>query len=264
MKISTIMACYNSAATIGTAIESFLAQDHADKELIVIDGASRDRTCEIVRSFDSPQITLVSEPDAGIYDAMNKGLARFTGDAFGFLNSDDRYHNATALSRIANGLLGADLVTGTLEFVRAHDGSAPVRVWNAEMYRPGAFRRGWSVPHPTTYARSDVFKRLGEFDSSLRSAGDYDWLLRAFEIEGFSHAIIPETIVDMKIGGESTAGLRALVQNSREYLRVRRNRLGTGPVDMAILRNALRKLQQLRWPRHFSQNTTTRARKHHI
>lgn len=246
MKISVIMASFNSEVTIATAIESFLAQDYPDRELLVIDGASRDGTCGIVQSYASPLITLYSEPDKGIYDAMNKGLARFTGAAFGFLNSDDRYRDPTVLSQLAAALGTADLVTGSLNFVRDHDGSPPLRVWPAELYQAGAFRRGWSLPHPTTYARRAVYDRVGPFDASFRSAGDYDWLLRALEVEGFRHGLVPATLIDMKMGGESTAGLRSFLQNTREYLLSRQRRLGTGAVDMAVIRNILRKLRQLK------------------
>lgn len=130
MKISVIMAAYNSQATIGRAIESFLVQTHPGKELIVIDGASKDNTCAIVENFNSPLICLRSERDKGIYDAMNKGLRRVSGDAFGCLNSDDCYARPDALALIADALKEADIVSGRLHFVRKHDGSAPVRRWH--------------------------------------------------------------------------------------------------------------------------------------
>lgn len=245
MKISVIMASFNSEATIGGSIESFLAQDYPDRELLVIDGASRDRTAEIAASYRSPLISVVSEPDKGIYDGMNKGLARMTGEAFGFLNSDDRYHAADVLSLVAEGLQNAPIVTGSLRFVRNHDGSPPVRIWRAERYVPGAFRRGWSLPHPTTYARREVRDAVGEFDISNRSAGDYDWLMRALEVSGFAHAVLDETLVDMMTGGESTRSLGAVFRNSMEMLRARQLRLGAGPVDIALFRNIIRKINQV-------------------
>ncbi|AHM03749.1 glycosyl transferase, family 2 [Roseibacterium elongatum DSM 19469] len=244
MKTSVVMAAYNSEATIGTAIESFLAQDHPDKELIVIDGASTDRTCEIVRGFDSPLIQLHSGPDKGIYDAMNKGLRRVSGEAFGCLNSDDRYHDAGVLGKLARALQGADLVSGRLHFVREH-GSAPVRVWQADRHRPGAYARGFTLPHPATYARRAVLERVGDFSTDFRSAGDYDWLMRALEVEGFSHSVIEDVIVDMRIGGESTGGAKAILKNSREMLEIRRRRLGSGVVDAALFLNLFIKFKQV-------------------
>lgn len=244
MKISVVMAAYNSQATIGTAIASFLEQDHPDKELIVIDGASSDATCEIVRGFASPFIRLQSGPDNGIYDAMNKGLRMITGDAFGCLNSDDRYHDPKVLCRIADALYNADLVSGRLHFVREH-GSPPVRVWQAQRHTHGVYARGFTLPHPTSYARRRVLDRVGEFCTAYSNAGDYDWLLRALEVEGFSHHVIQDVIVDMRIGGESTSGLKAIIKNSREMLEIRRHRLGSRALDKALFLNLFIKLKQV-------------------
>src|SRR5215813_5608175 len=108
MKISVVTASFNSEATIGFTIESFLKQKHPDKEMLVIDGASRDGTLKIVQSFASPEIQMLSEPDKGVYDAMNKGFRRFGGDAVGFLNSDDTFHDADVLSDVAAGFADAD------------------------------------------------------------------------------------------------------------------------------------------------------------
>lgn len=245
MKISVVMAAYNSQATIGHAIESFLIQDHPDKELLVIDGASRDKTRDIVGSFASPQIHLFSEPDNGIYDAMNKGLRRVTGDAFGCLNSDDCYASKNTLGIVAKALETSDVVSGRLNFVREHDGGAPVRIWQPQQYSPGAYARGFSLPHPTTYARRSVLERVGEFSTQYRSAGDYDWLLRALELEGFSHSVVDQVLVNMRLGGDSTSGLKAIWNNSRGLLQVRRDRLGSGFVDLAVFLNLAHKLRQL-------------------
>lgn len=245
MKISVIMAANNSQSTIRVAIESFLAQTHSDKELIVIDNASTDNTCAIVNEFNSPLISLYSERDNGIYDGMNKGLRRISGNAFGCLNSDDCYARPDALELIATALKDADIVSGHLHFVREHDGSPPVRIWCPELFRPGAFTRGFSLPHPSTYACHTVLERVGEFSTQFRSASDYDWLLRALEIEGFSHAIINEVLVNMRMGGESTAGLAAIWQNSCELLKVRQNRLGSGVFDTAVILNLFKKVKQL-------------------
>ena len=245
MKISVVMAAYNSQATIAKSIESFLEQDHPDKELLVIDGASKDRTRDIVENFGSPSIRLFSEPDKGIYDAMNKGLRRVDGDAFGCLNSDDCYARPDALSIIARALESTDLVSGRLNFVREHDDSPPVRVWQPKPHRKGAYAMGYSLPHPTTYARRQVLQRVGEFGTQYRSAGDYDWILRALELEGFSHGVVKEVIVNMRLGGDSTSGVKAIWNNSRGLLRVRQDRLGSGFVDLAVFLNLASKARQL-------------------
>lgn len=246
MKISVVMAAWNSEATIATAIQSFIEQDYPDRELIVVDGASRDRTCAIVESFKSPLIRLSSEPDKGIYDAMNKGLARVTGDAFGCLNSDDRYARKDSLRLIAAALKDADLVSGTLHFVREHDGSPYVRRWIPSQHHKGAYAKGYTLPHPTTYARRQVLERIGDFSTRYSSASDYDWLMRALEIEGFTHAVIDATLVDMRLGGESTNGIRSLINNAKEMLAIRRDRIGSGMIDVALFLNLVNKLRQLR------------------
>lgn len=244
MKISVIMASYNSETTIGVAIESFLSQDYRDKELIVIDGASTDGTLSVVASFSSPIIKYQSEADRGIYDAMNKGLLQVTGAGFGFLNSDDRYARSDSLTKIAAGLEYFDIVSGRLNFVREHDGSSPVRVWSPDKFIPGSFSWGYSLPHPSTYARRRVLDRVGNFSVLYRSAGDYDWLVRALELEGFSHGVIADTLVDMRLGGESTGSISAILQNSLETLYVRRKNLGSGFIDCALFLNIWKKALQ--------------------
>lgn len=246
MQISVIMVAYNSQAHIGSAIQSFLEQEHPKKELIVIDGSSVDDTRAIVNSYNSPLIRLYSQPDDGIYDAMNRGLKHISGDAFGCLNSDDCYSGPDTLGLVAEALADTQIVSGQLNFVREHDGSPPVRVWTPERHEKGAFARGFSLPHPTTYARRDVLERIGGFSTRYRSASDYDWLLRALEVEGFSHAVINEVLVNMRIGGESTSGLRSLINNSRELQTIRRKHLGSGTIDTAFFINLCKKLRQLR------------------
>lgn len=237
------MVCRNAAATIAGSVQSFLAQAHPDKELVVVDGASTDGTLEVLAGFDAPEIKVESGRDAGIYDAMNKGLARMQGDAFGFLNADDRYHDTEALGRVTAALARYDMVSGHLHFVAAH-GSSPTRIWPATPYRQGAFRRGWAPAHPTTYARREVYDRTGLFEPSFKIAGDYDWLLRALELDGASHGVIDATLVDMALGGVSTAAWWAPLANAREKLRARQMHLGAGPIDAAFVLGPLAKLLQ--------------------
>ena len=154
MKISVVTATFNSEATIGFTIESFLKQSHSDKEMLVVDGASRDGTLKIVESFGSEAIRVFSEPDRGVYDAMNKGFRLFGGDAIGFLNSDDTFHDASVLADIAAGLEAADIVYGDLNMVTDHRTKRLTRVW-----RGGTFRRarglhvGRGGPQPSAVLR---------------------------------------------------------------------------------------------------------------
>lgn len=244
MKMSVITVAYNAAATIGYTLESFLLQDHPDKELLVIDGASKDDTLRVVEQFASDQIRVVSEPDKGLYDAMNKGLALFTGEAVGFLNADDRYNDAKVLSDISAALAAADIVYGDLDFVANHVDGLVVRTWRGTPWRKGAFQRGWMPAHPTFYMRRRVAEAVGGFDTSLRIAADYDYMLRALELGGFDSQLISRTLVQMMTGGASTSGLRGYLKSNLEALRARRRWLGSGLVDAALLAKPLGKVGQ--------------------
>jgi glycosyltransferase len=246
MKISVITVCYNSAATLGDTVSSFLAQDHADKELLIIDGGSNDATLAIARSFAAAEIRIVSEPDLGPYDAMNKGLRLFGGDAVGMLNSDDVYASPHALTAIARGLEAADIVYGDLRMVTDHSTKTPVRMWRAGKYRRFAYQTGWMAPHPTFYARREIVARTGSFDLGYRIASDYDYMLRAMSLPGARVRYIPETLVDFQVGGISTRDWRATMQINLECLRSRRAHLRAPPLDLAFVLRPLRRLLQLR------------------
>lgn len=244
MKISVVTVCFNSAATIGWTVESFLEQDWPDKELLIVDGVSRDETLKIVQGFDHPSIRVSSEPDKGIYDAMNKGLRTFSGDAVGFLNSDDRYRDAGALTAIAETLAEHDVAYADIDIVADHDSRRLVRAWRNTPYRPGGFRRGWMPAHPGFYVRRSVVEAVGEFDLTWPSASDYDWMLRAMELNDFRAGHVPHVVVDMANGGYSSSGIRAFLRGNMQSLQVRRRRLGTGLLDRALFAKPLRKIPQ--------------------
>ena len=159
MKISVVTVAYNSSATIGQTIESFLRQRYGDKELVIVDGGSTDEAVSIVRSFQDPLLRVISERDDGIYDAMNKGLGLFTGEAVGFLNSDDTFHTDTSLDLIAAGLEDADIVFGDLYMVTDHRSKRTVRTWKAGRFSRSAFRMGWIPPHAAFYVRRRIARR---------------------------------------------------------------------------------------------------------
>lgn len=244
MKISVVTVCRNAAATIGRTIESFCRQDYPDKEMLVVDGASSDETVSIVRGIAAPNVTVVSEPDAGLYDAMNKGLRRFSGDAVGFLNADDRFSSASALSALAASLETADIAYGDLDIVDAQTGDRVVRRWRSKPWRAGAFRRGWMPPHPTFYCRRSVVERVGAFDLRYGLAADYDFMLRAMELGDFAAAQVRGVLVEMNDGGASSAGLCARIRHNVEALSSRRRWLGSGLVDYALFAKPLSKVRQ--------------------
>ena len=244
MKISVLTVTYNSAATLAHTIDSFLAQTHADKEMVVVDGASTDGTLDVVARYGGHPIRVVSEPDRGMYDALNKGLKLFEGDAVGVLNSDDRYHDETALARIARGLEEAEAVHGHLDFVEDHEGSRIVRRWRGEERPRSGFRGGWMPAHPTFYVRRSLAERVGEFDLSLKTASDYDWMLRAVEGCGATPALVDHVLIDMMQGGRSTSGLRSHLHHNLEALRARQRHLGAGALDYALVAKPARKIGQ--------------------
>ena len=244
MKISVDTVCHNSAATIGRTLDSFFQQDHADKQLVIVDGASSDGTLEIIAGYPQTQIRLISEPDRGIYDAMNKGLRAFDGEAMGYLNSDDCYHDHQVLSDIAAALRETDIVFGDIDFVADHETKRVVRRWTSSPHRPGAFRRGWMAPHPSLYVRRRVTEAVGEFERRYRISADYDWMLRAFEVARFGSRRLRRTFVDMLIGGASTRSLSSYLIGNLEALASRRRWLSAGLVDYALIAKPLGKVAQ--------------------
>ena len=165
MKISVITVAYNSAKTIGDTLDSVGMQTHADVEHIVIDGASKDKTVEMVLSYSNSNISLFSEPDKGIYDAMNKGISKAMGDIIGFLNSDDIYADTKVLAKVANAFKDpkVDAIYADLVYV-TQDNSRIVRHWKSKPFLKGGFAKGWCPAHPTFYVRKSAIERLGLFD----------------------------------------------------------------------------------------------------
>lgn len=245
MKVSVVTVARNSARSICYTLESFLEQTHGDAELILVDGASTDGTVAIAEGFRDPRIRVYSEPDNGLYEAMNKGLGLFRGDAVGFLNSDDRFHDRTTLERIAERLATHEIVFGDLDFVRDHATRTVVRRWRGGRYRPGAFRSGWMPAHPTFYVRRSVVQRVGLFDTQLSIAADYDFMLRAMETGSARSAYIPHVLVDMMVGGNSTRNWRAYVRGNLECLASRRKWLRGPVLDYALFAKPARKVGQL-------------------
>lgn len=242
MKISVLTVCRNAEGTIARTIASFLSQDHAQKEMIVIDGASTDGTLKVVEGFKDPQIRVISEPDRGMYDGLNKGLRLYTGDGLGVLNADDSYHDARVLSRIAAGLASHDAVHGDLNF---HDAEGRIqRRWRGTPRPRNGFASGWMPAHPTFYVRRGVADAVGPFDLKLATAADYDWMLRAIDVHGARLHHIPHIMVDMAMGGRSTRSLAAHVRHNMEALAARRRWLKAGVVDWALIAKPASKLTQ--------------------
>lgn len=229
MKISVVTAVFNRSGTIADAIASVQSQSHADIEHVVQDGGSTDGTLEIVERMATDSTLLVSGPDGGIYDAINLGIERATGDIIGLMHSDDLFAHERVLEKVAAKFddPAIDGVFGDLDYVSAHDPARIVRHWRSGEFHRGKLQRGWMPPHPTLYLRREVFSRCGLYDTSFRIAADYDAMLRYLVHGRIKVAYIPEVLVKMRVGGESNRSLERLLQKSREdYRAMRRNNVG--------------------------------------
>jgi len=238
------MVTWNSEATVRHTLDSFFSQNYTRKELIVVYGGSEDGTMEIVRSYPQDQIRWISEPDQGMYDALNKGLNLARGDAIGVLNSDDTYHSPSSLDAIHKGLKLADTVHGHLNFVTDHHSKTISRIWRGQPRPRQGFKAGWMPGHPTFYARRHVIDVVGPFDLALETSADYDWMLRALDVHGFSIHLVDEVLIDMQQGGRSTSGLASYLHHNLEALRARQKWLKVGLIDYALFAKPLRKIGQ--------------------
>lgn len=244
MKFSIVTAVWNRAGTLGDALDSLVAQSHRDYEHIVQDGGSSDGTLALLAARPDPRRQLVSAPDGGIYDALNRGLARCRGDVIGLLHSDDVFAHSQVLAHVAARFAdtGADAVYGDLDYVAAADTSRVIRHWRAGDYTPARLRHGWMPPHPALFLRRSVIERHGGYDTSYRIAADYDSILRYFGRGGISAAWLPEVLVKMRLGGESNRSLERIVRKSREDYRALKTN-GVGGLGALAWKN-LRKLNQ--------------------
>lgn len=255
---SVITASYNRVGTLAQALDSVQGQQGVTVEHIVIDGGSTDGSLELLRSRPVPPAVLVSEPDGGIYDALNKGLQRATGSVIGFLHSDDWLTHPRVLERVAAAFAqpGVEAVYGDLDYVSA-DGGRVIRQWRSGAYEPGKLAAGWMPPHPTLYLRREVYQRLGGFDTSLRIAADYEFMLRllteqkkvthSFSEKGVRHLFyVPEVLVKMRWGGASNRSLGRLIRKSREDL-IALRRHGVGGLGTLLRKNLSKLPQFLKW-----------------
>jgi glycosyltransferase involved in cell wall biosynthesis len=221
LKLSIITVCYNSQRHIGHALQSVDEQADVDLEHWVIDGASNDGTLDVVATHAQPWRHVVSEKDAGIYDAMNKGIQRATGDVVGFINSDDFYADAKVLRSVADAFEDPSLQAcwGDLVYVRADDVSRVVRYWKSGDFLPGSFSTGWCPPHPTFFVRRDVYARCGGFRLDLAMGNDVELMARLLEQHAVCGRYLPRLMVRMRMGGESNRSLGAVVLQNVELLR---------------------------------------------
>ena len=219
-RISIITVCHNSGHTILSTLSSVAVQTYDNIEHIIVDGGSADNTVALVQGWREHSVRLVSEPDEGIYDAMNKGIEMASGDIIGFLNSDDLYADATVLEQIAAAFRDriTDACYADLVYVDRDDVGSVVRYWKSSDYKPGAFSAGWCPAHPTFYVRKAIFEKFGRFNLVYSLAADADLMIRFLEKERISAVYIPRIWVKMRVGGQTNLSLGNIVQQNREIL----------------------------------------------
>lgn len=221
MKISIITVTYNSEKTIVDTIESINSQTYSDIEHIIIDGGSKDRTLDIIRSKSNRILKVISEPDDGIYDAMNKGIQNATGEIIGILNSDDFLASPYVIEKIVQAFEKekCDAVYGNLDFVSSQDSSKIIRHWVSSPFIRGSFVKGWTPPHPTFYVRREVYEKYGLFDKAFKISADFELMLRFIEIHQIKVYYVNETFVRMRYGGESTGSLKKIIKGNLNIIK---------------------------------------------
>ncbi|OGH88832.1 MAG: hypothetical protein A3J93_01010 [Candidatus Magasanikbacteria bacterium RIFOXYC2_FULL_42_28] len=219
-KISIITVCFNSKATIENTIDSVLCQDYNSLEYIIIDGGSTDGTLDIIKKYEGKVSCVISEPDQGIYDAMNKGIKLATGAVIGILNSDDCFSDNHVVSIVANRFDSEDIDAcyGDITYVDREVPSRRVRFWQAGGYQQDRLRDGWIMPHPAFFVRQEIYERYGVFNLNFKVAADYELMLR-FLLKGIKMSYVNQSLINMKEGGHSSRNLGRRIEGWQELRR---------------------------------------------
>lgn len=245
MKISLITVCYNAESNITDCLKSVALQDYPNLEYIIVDGGSSDATLEILKKYSNIISILISEPDKGIYDALNKGIAAASGNVIGIMHSDDFFAQANILSEVAQAFItnDADLLYGNLDYVKRKNTNIITRKWRSQQYSDQLFLNGWMPAHPTFYAKKSCFLSFGNYDLRYKSAADYDLMLRFFYKTPFKKFFLNMVMVKMRVGGKSNVTLsNRWYANREDYQSLKKNSI---PFPLkVILFKPLRKIWQ--------------------
>ncbi len=222
-------------------MDSVLNQTYQNIEYIIIDGKSDDGTPDIINSKakSHKNIIVISEADKGIYDALNKGIAKATGDVIGFVHSDDFLADPEIISKIAHQFITkrVDGVYGNLHYVKVDKPETIVRNWNSQPFKSRLLQRGWMPAHPTLFLKKEVYEKYGHFNLNYKIAADYDFILRIFKQPEHSFFYIPETVVKMRVGGASNKSLKNIYTKSKEDLIAARSNQIPFPLKVVALKN---------------------------
>lgn len=218
MKVSIITATYNSAATLSDTLASLEAQTYSNIEYIIVDGASKDETVELARSQCSRIAKLVSEPDKGIYDALNKGISLATGDIVGFLHSDDILAYPEAIEDLVSCFSSGnhDAIYADLDYVSKDDIQKVIRHWVSGSFDERKLAWGWMPPHPTFYMKKELYEKFGGFNLSYPIAADYDSVLRYLKSNALKVAYNSNVLIKMRVGGASNNSIKNVIRKIKE------------------------------------------------
>ncbi len=221
MRVSVITVCYNSAITVRDTIESVLTQTHSNIEYIIVDGASTDNTLAIIGEYQGRITRIISEPDKGLYDAMNKGILTASGDIIGILNSDDIYENAHVISDIAAHFAvhsHSDLIFGDVVFVKHDQLDTVTRYYSAQHFKAWKLRFGWMPPHPATFIRTTAYQQTGLYSLNYKISADYEMFVRMLLVKRLAYTRINQVLVRMRTGGISSSGIRSSIHLNNEIV----------------------------------------------
>ncbi|UZE93505.1 MAG: glycosyltransferase [Candidatus Nealsonbacteria bacterium] len=216
--ISIITVVLNGKKTIEKTLKSVLEQGYENIEYIIIDGGSTDGTLDIINRYKDKIKKIVSEPDKGIYDAMNKGIAMASGDIIGILNGDDLYADGNVIKKVVEKMEEdkADVCWGDLIYVNANNSDKIVRYWKSSEYKEGKFQKGWMPPHSTFFVKKQIYKKYGVFNLDFPISADYELMLRFLEKYKLKSCYMSQVLVKMRIGGQSNKNLLNIVKGNVE------------------------------------------------
>lgn len=224
MKVSIITATYNSAATLSDTLRSLHCQSYHDIEYIIVDGQSRDATLQLIPTITERVTIIISEPDNGIYDALNKGINIATGDIIGFLHSNDLLAYPDVINDVVNKFKNdqCDAVYGDLEYISKDDVTKVVRFWKSGPFKLFKIQFGWMPPHPSFYMKRELYTKWGSFNLEYKISADYDSLIRYLWLHKAKVSYLPNVLTQMRIGGISNRSLKNILQKSKEDISVMR------------------------------------------
>ncbi|MDB9782702.1 glycosyltransferase [Winogradskyella sp.] len=249
LKVSVITATYNSAKTLGFCLDSVISQNYSNIEYIIIDGDSKDNTPGLLKAAaqNHPQIKWISEPDMGIYDALNKGVACATGDVIGFLHSDDILADTTVITAIVDVFKNnsTDGVYADLQYVDQQDVNKVIRYWKSSKFHSSLLKKGWMPAHPTLFLKREIYNKHGLFNLEFKISSDYDFMLRVLTDFSLSFMYLPTVVTKMRIGGASNGSLKKILLKSKEDYKILKQHDFSSPLYTVIFKN-LSKLKQFK------------------